>query len=113
MAVSAMLRHFMKRRSFLSAAAAALAATRLDAQSIAKAAADPAYKIKNHGIKHTLMAKEMHGMAEKITRANKLPKGIDFLAEEVSYLETIQALIEERAVNLREASALVPELAEL
>ena len=45
----------MKRRSFLSAAAAALAATRLDAQSIAKAAADPAYKIKNHGIKHTLM----------------------------------------------------------
>lgn len=65
------------------------------------------------GIKHTLMAKEMHGMAEKITRANKLPKGIDFLAEEVSYLETIQALIEERAVNLREASALVPELAEL
>jgi hydroxypyruvate isomerase len=45
----------MKRRSFLSAAAAALAATRLDAQSIAKTAADPAYKIKNHGIKHTLM----------------------------------------------------------
>jgi len=45
----------MKRRSFLSAAAAALAATRLDAQSIAKAAADPAYKINNHGIKHTLM----------------------------------------------------------
>ena len=55
MAVSAMLHHFMKRRSFLSAAAAALAATRLDAQSIAKAAADPAYKIKNQGIKHTLM----------------------------------------------------------
>lgn len=45
----------MKRRSFLAAAASALAVTRLDAQNIAKAAADPAYKIKNHGIKHTLM----------------------------------------------------------
>lgn len=45
----------MKRRSFLAAAASALAVTRLDAQSIAKTAADPAYKIKNHGIKHTLM----------------------------------------------------------
>jgi hydroxypyruvate isomerase len=45
----------MKRRSFLAAAASALAVTRLDAQSIAKVAADPAYKIKNHGIKHTLM----------------------------------------------------------
>ena len=45
----------MKRRSFLAAAASALAVTRLDAQNIAKAAADPTYKIKNHGIKHTLM----------------------------------------------------------
>ncbi len=45
----------MKRRSFLAAAASALAVTRLDAQNIAKAASDPAYKIKNHGIKHTLM----------------------------------------------------------
>ncbi len=45
----------MKRRSFLAAAASVLAVTRLDAQNIAKAAADPAYKIKNHGIKHTLM----------------------------------------------------------
>lgn len=45
----------MNRRSFLTTAAAALASSRLDAQSIAKAAADPAYKIRNHGIKHTLM----------------------------------------------------------
>ena len=45
----------MNRRSFFTTAAAALAVSRLDAQSIAKAAADPAYTIKNHGIKHTLM----------------------------------------------------------
>jgi len=45
----------MKRRSLLAAAASALALSRLDARNIAKAAADPAYKIKNHGIKHTLM----------------------------------------------------------
>lgn len=45
----------MKRRSFLAAAASALALSRLDARNIAKAAADPAYQIKNHGIKHTLM----------------------------------------------------------
>lgn len=45
----------MNRRSFLTAAAAALAGSRLDAQSIAKAAADPAYTIKNKGIRHTLM----------------------------------------------------------
>jgi hypothetical protein len=36
----------MKRRSFLAAAASAFAVSRLDAQTIAKAAADPAYKIK-------------------------------------------------------------------
>ncbi|MBK8093736.1 MAG: TIM barrel protein [Verrucomicrobiaceae bacterium] len=45
----------MNRRHFFTTAAAALAATRLDAQSTAKASADPAYKIKNSGIKHTLM----------------------------------------------------------
>ena len=45
----------MNRRHFFTTAAAALAASQLDAQTIAKAAADPAYKIKNSGIKHTLM----------------------------------------------------------
>jgi hydroxypyruvate isomerase len=45
----------MNRRAFFASSAAALAASRLHAQSIARTAADPAYKIKNHGIKHTLM----------------------------------------------------------
>lgn len=49
----------MNRRSFFSTTAATMAATALasqvSAQSIAKAAADPAYVIKNKGIKHTLM----------------------------------------------------------
>jgi hydroxypyruvate isomerase len=45
----------MNRRHFLTTAFAATAASRLSAQTIAKAAADPAYVIKNKGIKHTLM----------------------------------------------------------
>jgi len=45
----------MNRRTFFTSAAAAALASRLDAQTIAKAAADPAYVIKNQGIKHTLM----------------------------------------------------------
>jgi len=45
----------MNRRTFFTSAAAAALASRLDAQTIAKAAADPAYVIKNKGIKHTLM----------------------------------------------------------
>jgi hydroxypyruvate isomerase len=45
----------MNRRHFLTTAFAATAASRLSAQTIAKAAADPAYVIKNKGIKHTVM----------------------------------------------------------
>lgn len=45
----------MNRRHFFTTALAATAASRLSAQTIAKAAADPAYVIKNKGIKHTLM----------------------------------------------------------
>ncbi|MDZ4404579.1 TIM barrel protein [Prosthecobacter sp.] len=45
----------MNRRHFLTTALAATAASRLSAQTIAKAAADPAYVIKNKGIRHTLM----------------------------------------------------------
>jgi hydroxypyruvate isomerase len=45
----------MNRRHFLTTAFAATAASRMSAQTIAKAAADPAYVIKNKGIKHTLM----------------------------------------------------------
>jgi hydroxypyruvate isomerase len=45
----------MNRRHFLTTAFAATAASQLTAQTIAKAAADPAYVIKNKGIKHTLM----------------------------------------------------------
>lgn len=45
----------MNRRTFFTAAAATTVASRLSAQAIAKAAADPAYVIKNKGIKHTLM----------------------------------------------------------
>ncbi len=45
----------MNRRHFLTTAFAATAASRLSAQTIAKAAADPAYVIKKQGIKHTLM----------------------------------------------------------
>lgn len=49
----------MNRRSFLATSASAVAASavapHLSAQTIAKAAADPAYVIKNKGIKHTLM----------------------------------------------------------
>jgi hydroxypyruvate isomerase len=45
----------MNRRHFLTTALAATAASRLGAVSIDKAAADPAYVIKNHGIKHTVM----------------------------------------------------------
>lgn len=45
----------MNRRHFLTTAFAATAASQLSAQTIAKAAADPAYVIKNKGIKHTLM----------------------------------------------------------
>lgn len=49
----------MNRRRLLSTAALATAglglAPRARAQSILKAAADPAYKIRNQGIKHTLM----------------------------------------------------------
>ncbi len=45
----------MNRRTFFTTAAAATAASSLSAQSIAKTAADPAYVIKNKGIKHTLM----------------------------------------------------------
>ncbi len=45
----------MNRRHFLTTALAATAASRLSAQTIAKAAADPTYVIKNKGIKHTLM----------------------------------------------------------
>jgi hydroxypyruvate isomerase len=45
----------MNRRHFFTTALAATAASRLSAQTIAKAAAHPAYVIKNKGIKHTLM----------------------------------------------------------
>ncbi|MFO1485867.1 MAG: TIM barrel protein [Verrucomicrobiaceae bacterium] len=45
----------MNRRTFFTAAAATTLASRLNAQTIAKAAADPAYVIKNKGIKHTVM----------------------------------------------------------
>ncbi|HEY1053232.1 MAG TPA: hypothetical protein VGE39_25855, partial [Prosthecobacter sp.] len=45
----------MNRRTFFTTAAAATLASQVSAQSIAKAAADPAYVIKNKGIKHTLM----------------------------------------------------------
>lgn len=45
----------MNRRTFFTTAAAATLASQLSAQTIAKAAADPAYVIKNKGIKHTLM----------------------------------------------------------
>ena len=45
----------MNRRHFFASALAATAASRLSAQSIDKAAADPAYVIKNHGIKHSVM----------------------------------------------------------
>ena len=45
----------MNRRHFFTTALAATAASRLSAQTIAKAAADPAYVIKNKGIRHTLM----------------------------------------------------------
>lgn len=49
----------MNRRRLLSTAALTTAGLALSprarAQSILKAAADPAYKIRNHGIKHTLM----------------------------------------------------------
>lgn len=45
----------MNRRHFLTTALAATAASRLSAQTIAKAAADPAYVIKNKGVRHTLM----------------------------------------------------------
>jgi len=49
----------MNRRAFFSTTAASAALTalssRVSAQTIAKAAADPAYVIKNKGIKHTLM----------------------------------------------------------
>jgi len=45
----------MNRRTFFTSAAAVALTSRLDAQTIAKAAADPSYVIKNKGIKHTLM----------------------------------------------------------
>ncbi|MBL9177272.1 MAG: TIM barrel protein [Verrucomicrobiaceae bacterium] len=45
----------MNRRHFFTSALAATAASRLSAQTIAKSAADPAYVIKNKGIKHTVM----------------------------------------------------------
>lgn len=45
----------MNRRTFFTTAAAATLASQVSAQTIAKAAADPAYVIKNKGIKHTLM----------------------------------------------------------
>ena len=45
----------MNRRHFFASALAATAASRLSAQSIDKAAADPTYVIKNHGIRHTVM----------------------------------------------------------
>ncbi len=45
----------MNRRTFFTTAAAATVASQVSAQTIAKAAADPAYVIKNKGIRHTLM----------------------------------------------------------
>lgn len=45
----------MNRRALLTSAAAFSLLSRASAQTIAKAAADPAYVIKNKGIKHTLM----------------------------------------------------------
>ncbi len=49
----------LSRRSFFQTAAAATAGVALSSQAravdIAQAAADPTYKIKNKGIKHTLM----------------------------------------------------------
>ena len=48
-------RNFFRSSAAVSAAGLSLAATRASALSIEKAGADPAYKIKNHNVKQTVM----------------------------------------------------------